>query len=54
VIAVWILLGCLGVCALITFGWCLRAGMEPRSGGDVDLSRAAARGELDRRRTERG
>jgi hypothetical protein len=53
-LAAWIILGWAAAAALVTFGWCLRAGMERNNRGQVDLSRAAARGELDRRRTERG
>jgi hypothetical protein len=54
VIWVWLLLAWVAAAALVTFGWCLRAGTERNNCGQVDLSRAAARGELDRRRTERG
>jgi hypothetical protein len=51
-LAVYIILGFLGASALVTFGWCLRAGVERNNRGQVDLSRAAARGELDRRYTD--
>jgi hypothetical protein len=54
VLAIYIILGFLGASALVTFGWCLRSSTERNNRGHVDLSRAAARGELDRRRTERG
>jgi hypothetical protein len=53
VLAIWIILGFLGASALVTFGWCLRAGVERNNRGQLDLSRAAARGELDRQHTER-
>jgi hypothetical protein len=46
VIWVWLLLAWVAAAALVTFGWCLRAGTERNSRGQVDLSRAAARGEL--------
>jgi hypothetical protein len=54
VLAIYIGLGWVAAAALVTFGWCLRSSTERNNRGQVDLSRAAARGELDRRRTERG
>jgi hypothetical protein len=52
VTVVWLLLGWLAACALVTFGWCLRARMDGRAGGTVDLTVAAVRGELDRPRRD--